>query len=325
MTHRLKTWAWPVAGLIAVAFSAWLLVQDLSGVTAADVMASLSRISTAHYALATLCAVLAYASFGVYDRLALRHLANTSVSRGFASVTAMVAYALSHNIGAAALSGALVRYRAYTARGMGNTDVTVIVAMSTATFMLGTLMVAGAVLLIDPNVLTRLSGNRPEPLTSPETARIIGGLLLLLVALYAAASVLRLRSARIGEFTLTYPRPDIAFPQLLVAPIELLAAAAIVYFALPAETNPGYWVVLAVFVMAYSAALVSHAPGGLGVFELVFISALPEVGNVDVLAALLVFRVVFLLLPLAASLPLILLFERAQWARGELIRPEQPA
>ncbi len=74
----------------------------------------------------------------------------------------------------------------------------------------------------------------------------------------------------IKGFRLEYPKPGIALRQLLAAPLELLGAAGIIYFALPEAGNPGYFVVLGVFLASFSAALMSNAPGGLGVFELVF-------------------------------------------------------
>jgi len=103
--------------------------------------------------------------------------------------------------------------------------------------------------------------------------------------------------------------------QLLAGPLELLCAAAIIYFALPADNHPGYLVVLGVFLASFSLALLSHAPGGLGVLEVTFLAALPEIPAADVLAALIVFRVFYLLLPFALSLLVVLGFEWTQWKR----------
>ena len=67
----------------------------------------------------------------------------------------------------------------------------------------------------------------------------------------------------------------------------------------------------------FSAALISHAPGGLGVIEFIFISALSEVDQADVVAALIIFRIFFLLIPFALSMLIILAFERSQMAQEE--------
>jgi uncharacterized membrane protein YbhN (UPF0104 family) len=118
----------------------------------------------------------------------------------------------------------------------------------------------------------------------------------------------------IGKFKLFYPRLGIAGRQLIAAPMELIGAAAIIYFALPEAGNPGFFVVLGVFLASFSAALLSHAPGGLGVLEFVFVKAMPDMAKADVVAALLVFRLLYLLIPLAFSIIVVLLFERQRLA-----------
>jgi uncharacterized membrane protein YbhN (UPF0104 family) len=117
---------------------------------------------------------------------------------------------------------------------------------------------------------------------------------------------------------LAYPKPGIALRQLVAGPVELLGAAGIIYFALPAATNPGFVVVLGVFLASFSAALVSHAPGGLGVLELVFVNAMPEVPQAHVIAALLVFRLLYFILPLVVGIVAVALFERSRFRRALL-------
>ncbi len=90
-----------------------------------------------------------------------------------------------------------------------------------------------------------------------------------------------------------------------------MAAAGIIYFALPPETNPGFVIVLAIFVVSFSLALVSHAPGGLGVLEVTFLTGLSDVPETDVLAALFVFRILYLLIPFAVAIVMVLSFEQS--------------
>ena len=99
---------------------------------------------------------------------------------------------------------------------------------------------------------------------------------MLVVAAYVFGSWLHLKPLKLGSFELYYPRLPIVARQLVVGPAEILAAAAIIHFALPAAGHPGYLVVLGVFLVAFAAAQISHAPGGLGVFEIVFLAGMPE-------------------------------------------------
>jgi uncharacterized membrane protein YbhN (UPF0104 family) len=97
--------------------------------------------------------------------------------------------------------------------------------------------------------------------------------------------------------------------QIIAGPLELVAAASIIYFALPDPANPGFVVVLGIFLASFSAALLSRAAGGLGVPELVFLKALPDAPHAQLIAAL-VFRVLYLVLPLAIGVGLVIFFER---------------
>jgi uncharacterized membrane protein YbhN (UPF0104 family) len=134
--------------------------------------------------------------------------------------------------------------------------------------------------------------------------------MLALVVLYQLCSLLHLKPLEIRSFRVEYPRPAVAFRQLFAAPIEIIGAASIIYFALPDVGNPGYFVVLGIFLASFSAGLISNAPGGIGVFEFVFISAMPDIPKPEVLAALVMFRLLYLLVPLAMSCIIILVTER---------------
>jgi uncharacterized membrane protein YbhN (UPF0104 family) len=314
-TKRFLDYVWPVLGLAAVAASFLLLYREFRGEAVGPlVWADLKAISPQQYALATLSTIVAYAALAWYDRIALLHLGIRNISWIFISLCSFTTYALSHNIGASVLSGAMVRYRAYSTKGLTAAQVAILVAICSLTFALGTILLGGLVLTFEPQQLKRLRGILPEMFTHRSTAKTVGLLCLGFVCLYVIGSVLRLKPLVIGNFRLAYPRPEITARQLIAAPMELLGAAGIIYFALPQVGNPGYFVVLGVFLASFSAALVSNAPGGLGVFELVFIKAMPGIDQLHVLAALLVFRLFYLLIPFAFAVVVVVLFERRRLA-----------
>ncbi len=309
---RMMEVLWPVIGLCAVALASWLLYKELRGLAWADVKAGLLAIPLSHWGLAILASLLAYAALAWYDQIALRHLGH-KLSFGFIALVSFTTYSLSHNIGASVFSGALVRYRAYSTKGLSAAEVGILVAFCSFTFFLGTITLGGLSLLIHPDILTRLTGG-------PAWAGFgLGVLMLAAVALYAAGSLLHFEPLKIGSFQLVYPRPPIAARQFLAAPLELIGAAGIIYFALPETANPGYIMVLGIFLGSFSLALLSHAPGGLGVLEFSFINALPEAPKAEIVAALLVFRLLYLVLPLIFALVVVALFERANIAA--LLRP----
>ena len=296
---------WPAIGIAAVAFSLWLLVRELRGLSLAEVEQALWAISPHHWALAVLSTIVAYLALAWYDRIALAHL-GFRLPWAFISAVSFTTYALSHNIGMSMFSGAMVRYRAYSTKGLTIADIGVMVAFCSFTFALGTVLLGGVVCLVHPGIV---AGLFPMPET---TIRIAGAGMLGLGVLYAAGSALHLPPLRIGAFTLVYPRPKIMLRQLVAGPLELLGAAGIIYCALPASDGVSFLVVLGVFLASFSAALLSHAPGGLGVLELVFVTALPSVPRADVVAALLVFRLLYLIAPLCLGIVAVVLFERSR-------------
>lgn len=306
-----KKFIWPLVATVAICFSGWLLYHELRGLSLEELGDSLAAIPSRGWLLSGLSTLAAYAALAGYDRLALQHL-QRKVGWLFIAISSFTAYALSHNVGASVFSGAVVRYRAYSSRGLTPQEIGVLVAFCSFTFVLGVLLLTGLVLVIEPEITDRIADLLPEGVSVTT-----GYLLLALVGFYVLGSWLGLKPLRFGSFSVHYPRLPIVARQLVLGPAELLAAAAIVYFALPEAGNPGYLVVLGIFLISFSVALLSHAPGGVGVLELVFIMGLPDMDPADVIAALLVFRLFYLLIPLAIAIGVLLVFERSQLKRPD--------
>ena len=302
---RVLDYLWPAIGLAAVVFSFYLLFKELRGLSAGDIVVSLNAIPMQRYAFAAASTVLAYAALAWYDRIALLHLGR-NLGWVFISLVSFTTYALSHNIGASVFSGAMVRYRAYSSKGLSAAEVGVLVALCSFTFGLGTILLGGLVLMVMPEIVQRLYD---LPVWA---ARGLGAGLLGFVCLYIIGSLRHFKPLTIAGFHLVYPRPPIALRQLFAAPLELIGAAGIIYFALPEVGNPGYLIVLGVFLASFSAALLSHAPGGLGVLEFIFLTAMPGLPKADVVAALIVFRLFYLLIPLAFAIVMVIGFERGR-------------
>jgi glycosyltransferase 2 family protein len=303
---RVREAVWPIIGLGAVVVSSWLLFRDLRGLSLASLKSALFSISPARWLLAIGSTSLAYAALAWYDQIAFLHLSRR-ISWRYVAVASFTAYALAHNIGASVLSGAVVRYRAYSEKGLSGGEIGVLVAFCSFTFALGAATVGGFCLLFHPELAGRFAG---APLW---LGQAIAAALIAAPTLYIVGALLHFPPLTMGPFQLVYPRPPIAARQLLAGPLELIGASGIIYFALPAAANPGFAIVLGVFVASFSIALVSHAPGGLGVLEFTFLQAMPDAPQANVVAALLVFRLLYLILPLMFALIVVLDYERKRW------------
>jgi uncharacterized membrane protein YbhN (UPF0104 family) len=305
---RYKHYFWPTVGVLAVIFCGWLLYKEIRGLTWESLVESFAAIPLSGWILAIAATLVAYLSLAEYDRIALIHLGR-DIAWPFVMITSFTTYSLSHNIGASLLSGTIIRFRAYGSRGLSPGEIAVLVAVTSFTFLVGALTLGGIVMLIRPEIVQRY-------FDVPDWTAIVAGLLLLsIVGFYLIGSLLHFRPLTIGGFHVYYPKPNVVIRQLIIGPLELLAAAAIIYFCLPAEGNPGFITVVGVFVASFSMAIVSHAPGGLGVLEYVFLTGLDDMDQAQVLAALIVFRLLYLLLPFAIALVIVLVFERSEFRR----------
>lgn len=335
---RLKDLFWPLVGLVAVVLSLKVLYSKLLSEAASDAATQslfenaglfesigiiariigqkLAIIPAEAYLFAVLSTLAAYLALAWYDRIALIHLnKNRGISWLYITVCSFTTYAISHNIGASVFSGGMVRYRAYTAKGLTPGQVAVLVALTSFTFGFGTILLGGVVLIYEPEIV------RPLAPLSIAMTRMIGFAMLAFCAIYTLGSWLKFKPLVIGTFTLEYPHLDVVWRQWLAAPLELLGAAGIIYFALPGETNPGFMVVLGAFLLSFSAGLLVQAPGGIGVMEAVFLKVMPGMPATEVFAALLVWRLFYLLIPLALSLPVVLIFEKAQLTKKKAETP----
>lgn len=315
---KLKDYIWPAIGLTAVAVSAWLLYNELRSISFSDVIDSLYAIRPHHWLLAAASALLAYSSLAGYDRIALLHI-RRHISWPFIALCSFTTYALSHNIGASVISGAVVRYRAYSSKGLPGNEIAILIAFCSFTFIIGVLVTSSIVLLVEPTILQRFNED-----LGPHIAIGLAILFLAFLALYIFGSWLQLKPLQIGKFRLEYPRLQVVVQQLIIGPLELIGAAGIIYFALPDAANPGFIIILGIFLASFSAALISHAPGGLGVLEFMFISAMPDMDPADVLAALIVFRLLYLIIPFALSLIVVIVFEKTEFSKKYYNKSPKP-
>lgn len=334
-----KKTAWLVSVGAVLAWSVWLLYSKLLAEVSTDpaakalidagglwaditvivrsITGSLSQISLKAYLLAGLSAMAAYVALAWYDRIALIYLRREKeISWLYIAVCSFVTYALGHNLGASVFSGGLVRLRAYTAKGLTATEVAILVTLCSFTFAFGTLILTGFVFVVEPEIVQPLADVIPVLALPPTLVRTIGIALLLLCALYVLGSWLHFKPLHWRALHIVYPRLPIVGRQLLAAPLEIIAAAGIIHFALPEAGHPGFLIVLGAFLLSFSAGLLSQTPGGIGVMEAVFLALMSTVSPSDVVAALLIWRLMYLLIPLALSLPVVVAFERSQLHRS---------
>lgn len=284
----------PAFSLMLFGVALWMLHRELASIHLSDVRQALEQVPASSLLLAVLATLGSYLALTGYDALALRHLGH-ALPYPRVALNSFIATTVGHNLGMATLSAGAVRLRLYTMAGLSATEVAGLAALVGLTFGVGVIFVSGLVLLLDPVEAGRL-------LRLPEgSGRSVGVLLLVLMAVYVGGGLLRRTPFRVGNWQWRLPRPGLAATQLLLAGVDLGCAAAAVFWLLPAEAAISFPVFLGAYVLAAVAGIVSHVPGGLGVFETVLLLALPDVPRESLLAAILAYRGIYYLVPLALA------------------------
>jgi uncharacterized membrane protein YbhN (UPF0104 family) len=218
------------------------------------------------------------------------------VSYARAAFASFCAYALAHNLGFAAVSGAAVRYRLYAHWGLTPYQIGKVVAFCSLTFGLGAMSLGGAILLGEPNAVPYFGTHWPH-----WVFYALGCLLWLIVATYITVSsrypVLRFRGREVE-----LPHWRMALVQVALATVDVAVTASIFYALIPHWHGLTWLRFLAIYLGSYAAGLVANVPGGLGVFDTAVLLGLsPYLPAPVVLSATFVFRLYYYIVPLFLS------------------------
>lgn len=258
-----------------------VLRRELHSVSYHELTAEVLARPASTILLALLLVAINYLVLAGYDLLALRYVGRSlPVARVIPA--SFVAYAIQYNVGFGMVSGAAVRYRFYSRWGVTADEISRIVLFYTVTFWLGLLVLGGGTLLLDP--LPELHG-----LPGHQLARPLGAALVLVCLGYGVAAALRSGPLRRGRFELALPAPRIALGQFVLSLSDWVLAAGVAYVLLP-EGRPSFALFVGAFLAAQLVAMVSHVPGGVGVFETVLVLLLrPALPAIAVLPGLVCF------------------------------------
>ena len=277
-----------------------------------DVLAHVHAIPTAKVLRAALFTVLGYGCLTLYDALAV-HFAGAHVAYPRIALISFMGYAIGHNVGLNTLSGGAIRYRAYTALGLGAKQIATIIAFGSVTFLLG------AGLLLGLSLLTQAGMSQSVLHMHASLSMAAGAVLLLAVAAYLCLVCTRHEPLKIWRLVIPVPKPRVAFAQVAVACADLLCAVSVLYVLLPPQVAMSFGAFAGVYLISIAAGVISNVPGGIGVFEAVLLLLLPSAPKDSLLGALVAYRAIYYFAPFAAALALLGAHEL--WAhRGPAVR-----
>jgi phosphatidylglycerol lysyltransferase len=256
--------------------------------------AAVRALPTRSLLLAVVATVVAYAVLPAYDALALRYVGRPLGLRRTAFAS-LIAYGFSQTVGLAALTGASIRYRLWTAWGLSGAEVAQGVAFTTVTLWLGVATVGGIACL----VASLPAG--ASTMLAPGAIHALGIALLCVPVGYLAWNLTARRPLALGGWRFAAPGARTAWLQILVSSADWLLASLVLY-VLVAPLGVSLTTLVCVFVLGQVLGLVSHIPGGLGVFESVVVLALrPVAPPAAVLPALIAYRAIYYAAPFALA------------------------
>jgi phosphatidylglycerol lysyltransferase len=309
--HKVPAWT-ALLGLALFGLALFWLHHLLGEYHWQDILARVHAISDVKLMRAALFTVGGYGCLTLYDALAVR-FAGARVPYPRIALISFMGYAIGHNVGLNTLSGGAIRYRAYTALGLGAKQIATIIAFGSVTFLLG------AGLLLGLSLVSQAGMSGSVLHVHASLAMIAGVLLLGAVAAYLWLVCTRHEPLRIGNFVVPVPKPRVAFAQIAVACADLMCAAGVLYVLLPQHAEISFAAFAGVYLIAIAAGVISNVPGGIGVFEAVLLSLLQSVAKDRLLGALLAYRAVYYFAPFAVALALLGAHE--VWAhRGPAVR-----
>jgi phosphatidylglycerol lysyltransferase len=305
----------PLLSLLLLCLALWALHAMATEVTYRQIGAYVHGLPNTDIALAILLTGAGFAVMTLYDWFGLASIGRRLPAKrvGFIS---FISYAFSNALGMSLLVSGSIRYRFYVQAGLSTGEVARVVLYTTLSFWLGLAALTGVTLLIVPIPAdVPLSGLR-IPLAIVLT--------LVPLAWFAAAALVR-RPIRVERWAFSTPTPQVAARQILIGALDWGLASGVLYVLMPQEIVGGFGHFLAIFVLAQMAGLISHVPGGLGVFEAVMLAGFGATGNhgleAPILGSLTAFRLVYYLLPLGVATLMVIWREIRALRHTALITP----
>ena len=279
-------------GLVLFFVALWVLHRALSEYRYTDIAQEVRAVPALRLIVSLLLTALNYLVLTGYDALAFRYVGRT-LEYGRIAFASFIGYAFSNNIGMSMLAGSSVRYRLYTSWGLSVLDVTKMVAFSTLTLWLGLLSVGGIAFVIEPIAVP------PLALVPISSTRPLGTLFLIVIAGYLAWNRFRKKPLIIGNHEVPLPSAGLSAAQIAVSSLDWLLAGSVLFVLLPHADLSSLPLFYSAFLLAQLAGQVSQVPGGLGVFETVFLLLHPPGPTTSqVVGAMLLYRGTYYLLPL---------------------------
>src|SRR5947199_786791 len=303
-----------VISITVIGIACYVLYHMLRGIDTAEVIDAIKQTEASQIALAALFVTAGYFTLTFYDWFALRAIGRADVPYRVNALAAFTSYSIGHNVGASVFTGGAVRYRIYSAWGLNAIDVAKICFLAGLTFWLGNAAVLGLGICYHPEAAANIDQ------LPPWLNRILAvGIIISLLA-YVGWVWAKPRTVGRGPWSVVLPGGPLTLLQIIIGIVDLGFCALAMYMLVPDEPNLGFVVVAVIFVSATLLGFASHSPGGLGVFDAAMLVGLWQMDKDDLVAGMLLFRLLYYYAPFLVSVILLTVRELILGARLKRLR-----
>ena len=303
-----------VISIAVIGTACYVLYQMLRGIDVAEVIEAIKDTEPTQIALAALFVTAGYFTLTFYDWFAVRAIGRTDVPYRVNAMAGFTSYSIGHNVGASVFTGGAVRYRIYSAWGLNAIDVAKVCVLAGLTFWLGNAAVLGIGIAWHPEAAASVD---QLPVWLNRAAAVITIFVLIGYVVWVWTKP---RVVGRGPWTVTLPGGPLTLLQICIGIVDLGFCALAMYMLTPAEANPGFVTVAVIFVSATLLGFASHSPGGLGVFDAAMLVGLWQMDREELLAGMLLFRMLYYITPFVLSVILLTLREVIVGARSKRLR-----
>ncbi|HVB89033.1 MAG TPA: YbhN family protein [Beijerinckiaceae bacterium] len=284
-----------------------VLARALTSANYYAVRQAIQATSATQIAVALGFAACSYLALTGYDFVALRQL-RLKVPYRTAALASFTSYAISFTMGFPLITAGAVRYWIYSQAGVRASKVASLTVIAGVTFWLGMALVLGVALTLQSSGLAALDH------LSRLVNLSVGLATLAALAGYVVWVAQGPRRTRIQGLRLELPGLGLSIGQIMLGVADLCAASAVLYVLLPAGHGLSFPSFAAVYVFACLLGIASNVPGGVGAFEAAILKIVPSPTPEALLASLLVFRVLYYIVPFVLALALLGAHEaRRRW------------
>jgi glycosyltransferase 2 family protein len=303
-----------VISITVIGIACYVLFHMLRGIDVAEVIDAIKGTEPTQIALAALFVAAGYFTLTFYDWFATRAIGRADVPYRVNALAGFTSYSIGHNVGASVFTGGAVRYRIYSAWGLNAIDVAKICFLAGLTFWLGNAAVLGLGIAWHPEAASNID-QLPVWLNRSAAFLTIAAL-----AGYVAWVWAKPRLVGRGPWTVKLPGGPLTLLQIGIGIVDLGFCALAMYVLVPDEPNLGFVTVAVIFVSATLLGFASHSPGGLGVFDAAMLVGLWQMDREDLLAGMLLFRMLYYIVPFVTSVILLTLREVIIGARSKRLQ-----